>query len=34
MSRVEDVEERIQIQMDKLTNVWLKLKEGGYNGQC
>lgn len=28
---VIDIEDRIQIQMDKLTNVWIKLKDGGYN---
>lgn len=30
---VIDIEERIQIQMDKLTNAWIKLKDGDYNGQ-
>ena len=30
---VIDIEERIQIQMDKLTNVWIKLKNGDYNEQ-
>ena len=30
---VIDIEERIQIQMDKLTSVWVKLKNGDYNRQ-
>ena len=30
---VIDIEERIQNQMDKLTNVWIKLKNGDYNEQ-
>ena len=30
---VIDIKERIQIQMDKLTNVWIKLKNGDYNEQ-
>lgn len=31
--RVENIQERIQTQMDKLTQVWINIKDGEYNEQ-